>query len=191
MSFETVKALHIIFVITWFAGLFYMVRLFVYQTEANQKTEPERTILLSAYKRHQRPLWYGITWPSMIGTLVFGTWTVLFNYAFYLSSLWFHLKLGLVILLIAYQFHCHYVFRKLQNDIYKYTPFGLRLLNEIPTILLVAVVFLVVSKPFKNWFLFCVGLGIFAIIILGAIYLNKQLREKKLAKEKPSDGSTS
>jgi protoporphyrinogen IX oxidase len=179
MSFETVKALHIIFVITWFAGLFYMVRLFVYQTEASKRSEPDRSILLAAYKKHQRPLWYGITWPSLIGTVLFGAWTTLHNYQYYFTNLWFLIKLGLVVFLIAYQFHCHYVFKKLQKDEYSYTPFSLRLLNEFPTIILVAVVFLVVTKPVSNWIMFLVGLAIFSTIILGAIFLNKKMREKK------------
>ncbi len=179
MSFETVKALHIIFIITWFAGLFYMVRLFVYQTEASKRSEPDRSILLAAYKKHQRPLWYGITWPSLIGTLVFGVWTTLHNYTYYLSSLWFLIKVGLVILLVAYQFHCHHVFKKLQKDVYLYQPFGLRVLNEFPTIILVAVVFLVVTKPVSNWIMLLVGLSIFTFIIIGAIFLNKRMREKK------------
>jgi protoporphyrinogen IX oxidase len=179
MSFETVKALHIIFVITWFAGLFYMVRLFVYQTEASKRSEPDRSILLAAYKKHQRPLWYGITWPSLIGTVLFGTWTTIHNWEYYFTNLWFLIKLGLVVFLIAYQFHCHYVFKKLQKDEYSYTPFSLRLLNEFPTIILVAVVFLVVTKPVSNWIMFLVGLAIFSTIILGAIFLNKKMREKK------------
>jgi putative membrane protein len=68
----TVKALHIIFIVTWFAGLFYIVRLFVYQAEADQKEEPEKSILSKQYKIMAKRLWYGITWPSFVLTLLFG-----------------------------------------------------------------------------------------------------------------------
>ena len=69
-----VKALHIIFVVTWFSGLFYIVRLFIYSAEAHLKPEPERTILLRQFGQMQHRLWYIITWPSAILTLVLGTW---------------------------------------------------------------------------------------------------------------------
>ena len=69
-----IKALHIIFIVTWFSGLFYIVRLFVYSAEANAKTEPEKSILLKQFSIMQKRLWYGITWPSAILTLIFGTW---------------------------------------------------------------------------------------------------------------------
>jgi putative membrane protein len=69
-----IKALHIIFIVTWFSGLFYIVRLFVYSAEANLKAEPERTILLNQFGIMQKRLWYGITWPSAILTFIFGTW---------------------------------------------------------------------------------------------------------------------
>ncbi|HEU5364474.1 MAG TPA: CopD family protein, partial [Hanamia sp.] len=69
-----IKALHIIFVVTWFSGLFYIVRLFVYSAEANEKPEPERSVLLKQFGIMQKRLWYGITWPSAVLTLIFGTW---------------------------------------------------------------------------------------------------------------------
>ena len=78
-------ALHIIFVVTWFAGLFYIVRLFIYHTEAEQKAEPEKSILQTQYKLMEKRLWYGITWPSMILTLIFGPWVMSYNFSYYIS----------------------------------------------------------------------------------------------------------
>ena len=78
MDFSYLKALHIIFVVTWFAGLFYIVRLFIYHSEAESKPEPERSILQKQYKLMEKRLWYGITWPSMILTITFGSWDLRF-----------------------------------------------------------------------------------------------------------------
>ena len=86
MNFLYLKALHIIFVVTWFAGLFYIVRIFVYHSEAAGKTEPERSILMNHFKKAARPLWYGITWPSAIGTYVFGTWMIVQVYPWPMPS---------------------------------------------------------------------------------------------------------
>ncbi|MEL7005125.1 MAG: CopD family protein, partial [Bacteroidota bacterium] len=72
MTFLYLKALHIIFVVTWFAGLFYIIRIFIYQTEANEREEPARSVLLEEYKRNASRLWFGIAWPSAILTLILG-----------------------------------------------------------------------------------------------------------------------
>src|SRR6476661_6146732 len=74
-----IKALHIIFVVTWFSGLFYIVRLFIYTTEANEKPEPERTILIKQFQIMMKRLWYGITWPSAVLTLLFGLYTLFYG----------------------------------------------------------------------------------------------------------------
>ena len=74
--FKYVLSLHIIFIVTWFAGLFYIVRLFIYHTEAEAKPEPEKSILQNQYKIMEKRLWYGITWPSLVLTLIFGPWTM-------------------------------------------------------------------------------------------------------------------
>jgi putative membrane protein len=100
MTFDVVKALHIIFVVSWFAGLFYMVRLFIYDVEANLKTEPEKSILQKQFQIMQSRLWWIITTPAMILSVVFGTWMIVLNFNYYLSSPWMHLKLGFVFLLL-------------------------------------------------------------------------------------------
>ena len=90
-----VLAFHIIFVVTWFAGLFYIVRLFIYHAEAEKKTEPERSILQKQYKLMEKRLWYGITWPSMLGTYILGGWLLYESYGINMPA-WLLLKLAFV-----------------------------------------------------------------------------------------------
>jgi uncharacterized integral membrane protein (TIGR00701 family) len=101
-----IKALHIIFVVTWFAGLFYIVRLLIYQREAHEKTEAEKSVLLPQLKLMSKRLWYGITWPSAILTGILGG-TLLYQVPVFLSQPWMILKLILVILLYAYHGYTH------------------------------------------------------------------------------------
>jgi putative membrane protein len=178
MTFLYLKALHIIFIVTWFAGLFYMVRIFIYQTEANEKAEPDRSILTNEYKRNGKRLWLGITWPSAILTLIFGT-ALLLEVPEYLSMGFMHIKLTLVLLLYVYQFICQRLYRSLQQDIYKYSSFQLRIWNEVATILLVGIIFIIVLKSAMSLVWGMVGLILFSILLMIAIRLYKKIREKK------------
>ncbi|HEX8516612.1 MAG TPA: CopD family protein [Bacteroidia bacterium] len=171
------KALHIIFIVTWFAGLFYIVRLFIYHTEAEIKTEPERTILQKQYKIMEKRLWYGITWPSMFLTLTFGGCLLWVNPAF-LTQAYFILKLAFVGALIIYHFQCHVYFTQLQSDIVRSTSFKLRIFNEVATIFLVAIVFLIVLKSNTGFIWGMLGLVVFAVTLMLAIKLYKKSREK-------------
>src|SRR5579859_5854694 len=94
-----VKALHIIFIVTWFSGLFYMVRLFVYHTEANERSEPEKAILQKQFRLMIRRLWLGITWPSAILTLIFGPWMMILLGG---VPTWLEIKLCFVVGLYLY-----------------------------------------------------------------------------------------
>src|SRR5690554_6193692 len=109
-----IKSFHLIFIVTWFAGLFYIVRLFVYQIEAYQKSSPEKEIVGKQLKIMASRLWNIITWPSMILALVFGTILIILIPG-WLSQSWMMVKLGFVALLIIYQFKCHQIFKQLQN----------------------------------------------------------------------------
>ena len=179
MDFLYIKALHIIFVVTWFAGLFYIVRLFIYHTEANEKSEPEKTILQTQYKIMQKRLWYGITWPSMILTLVSGGWMLWINPAF-LNQAYFVLKLFFVGGLVLYHIQCHVIFKQIKNNIVKYSSFKLRLWNEVATIFLVAIVFLVVLKSNSGFIWGLLGLAIFAVTLMWSVKIYKKSREKNL-----------
>ncbi|MDH5366615.1 MAG: CopD family protein [Cyclobacteriaceae bacterium] len=177
MEFLYIKSLHIIFIVTWFAGLFYIVRLFIYHAEANEKPETERTILFKQFKHMERLLWYVITWPSAILTLIFGTW-ILFIVPSYLQAEYMYIKLALVFILYLYQFSCHYLYRLFKNDNIKYTSTQLRMWNELPTLLLVAIVFLIVSKNALNMVWGTVGFFGLTILLFVAIKMYKRLREK-------------
>ncbi len=177
MAFLYIKALHIIFVVSWFAGLFYLPRLFIYQVEASQKPEPDRTILMNQLKIMQRKLWHIITWPAGVLAIVFGCWMLVLMPG-YLQEPWMHLKLGFVGLLICYHLVCGQMFANLQKDNIKYSSFKLRLWNEVATILLFAIVFIVVLRDTLNWIWGVVGIFLVGGLLTFAVMQYKKRREK-------------
>lgn len=176
MSFFYFKALHIIFVTTWFAGLFYIVRLFIYHTEANELDDVKKNILISQFKIMQKRLWFGITWPSAIVTLFFGM-SLIHNFMPISNHPWLIVKLFFVFGLFLYHLSCHKIFKELQNDIVKYTSTQLRVWNEVATIFLVAIVFLVVLKDIISMSKGLIGLLIFTLTLMIAIRIYKKLRK--------------
>jgi putative membrane protein len=178
MDFLTLKSLHIIFVITWFAGLFYIVRLFIYHTEAQEKPEPDKRILQKQYKLMSKRLWLIITWPSAILSSIFAIWMLIQN-PIYLEMPWMHVKLGFVILLYIYHLLCHKIYVEFQKDIIKYSSNKLRIWNEVATIILFATVFLVVLKNAVNWIYGVIGLLLFTIVLMLGIKLYKRMRSNK------------
>ena len=176
--YRYILALHIIFVVTWFAGLFYIVRLFIYHAEAELKPEPEKSILQTQYKLMEKRLWYIITWPSMIITVCLGTYLMIAGGHYQMG--WMHVKLVFVTLLVLYHFGCHRIFLQLKNDEVKFSSMKLRLWNEISTLLLFAIVFVVVLKSVSNWLYGVVGLILLAgILMLGIkMYKNRRKEEK-------------
>jgi putative membrane protein len=178
-AYGYIKALHIIFIVTWFAGLFYIVRLFIYHTEAETKPPVEKDILQTQYKIMQKRLWYGITWPSMILTLIFGPWVMSYNFNYYMTSAFFILKLCFVGGLILYHLQCHAIFKQLQRNEIKYTSFKLRLWNEVATLFLVAIVFLIVLKSNTGLIWGMLGLVIFAVTLMLAVKIYKKSRQQK------------
>jgi len=178
MDYLYLKALHIIFVVTWFAGLFYIVRLFIYHTEALEKPEPDRSILSNQLALMSRRLWYIITWPSAVLTLLLGT-SLLISQPQWLSMPFMHVKLAFVLLLILYHLACHRIFSQLQKGVSKYTSTQLRIFNELATLILFAVVFLIVLKNEISWIWGTLGLISFALVLMMAIKLYKKIRLKK------------
>ena len=175
--YNYIKSLHLIFVITWFAGLFYIVRLFVYQIEANEKPSPEREILLKQYKIMTYRLWYIITWPSAVLATIFALW-LLHLMPEWLAMPWMQVKLGFVVLLCAYHFKCHQIYKELQNNEFKYSSNFMRLWNEGATIILFAVVFLVILKNAVNWIYGVIGIILFSVLIMLGFKFYKRIREK-------------
>ena len=174
--YNYIKSLHLIFVITWFAGLFYIVRLFVYQIEASEKQSPEKEILQKQYKIMTYRLWYIITWPSAVLAIVFAIW-LLYLMPVWLQMPWMHVKLGFVVLLIGYQLKCQQIYSELQKDSVKYSSNFMRLWNEGATIILFAVVFLVILKNAINWIYGVVGIILFSVLLMLGFRFYKKIRE--------------
>ncbi|MEX1191146.1 MAG: protoporphyrinogen oxidase HemJ [Brumimicrobium sp.] len=177
MSFTVIKALHLIFMVSWFAGLFYIVRLFIYHTEAQQKSESEKNILSNQFKIMERKLWWIITTPAMILTVAFGI-TMLVLQPFYLEMGWMHIKLTFVFLLIVYHFICQKILIDLRNDRFKWTSNGLRIWNEAATLALVSIIFIVLMKDNFNWIKGTVGFFAVAIALMIGIKIYKRIRKQ-------------
>lgn len=175
--YNYIKSLHLIFVITWFAGLFYIVRLFVYQIEAAQKRSPDKEILQKQYKLMTYRLWYIITWPSAIIASIFAFILLYLNPAF-LQMPWMHVKLGFVFALYLYHLKCHQIFKELQNEEVRYSNNWMRLWNEGATLILFAVVFLVILKNAVNWVFGVVGIILFSVLIMLGFKFYKKIRER-------------
>ncbi len=168
-----VKALHIIFVITWFSGMFYIVRLFIYNTEAGEKTETERNILRPQFGIMMKRLWMGITWPSAVLTLVFGGW-MLYLYGSIPSWLW--IKIGFVTGLYLYHFSLQRIYAEQSKGIFRFSSQQLRIWNEVATIFLVAIVMLVVVKQNLSVVWALAGLLLFVILLMSGIRIYKWTR---------------
>ncbi|MBL7932955.1 MAG: CopD family protein, partial [Bacteroidia bacterium] len=141
MELSYIKAIHIVFVVSWFAALFYIVRLFIYTTEAQDKDSVARPILTYQLTLMQKKLWYIIGWPAMIGTYIFGFWMIILN-PIYLEFPWMWLKLIVVAFLTMYHLRCQQILTRQKKGIFKTSSFKLRLFNELATVFLVAIVFL-------------------------------------------------
>lgn len=176
MGFEYIKALHIIFVVTWFAGLFYIVRLFIYQTEALEKPETERKILKPQLDLMANRLWYIITWPSAVLTLIFGIWVLTYRWG-YMQLGFMHAKLAFVLLLYVYHGFSHVLYKELQRGKARWTSTQLRLWNEVATLLLFAIVFLIVLKSTLSMVWGIVGLVGLGVLLMLGIKIYKKYRK--------------
>jgi putative membrane protein len=173
--FAILKALHIVSVVAWFSGLFYIVRLFVYLREAQDKPARERAILEPHLQLQARRLWYGITWPAAIATILFGLSLAPY---FWPPPLWFQLKLSLVGVLALYHLACHSFFLRLYRGEAAWTSTGFRVWNELATLLLVGIVFLVVLKDAMSLVWGSLGLVIFAAVLMAGITAYRRIRER-------------
>jgi putative membrane protein len=174
------KALHIIFIVTWFAGMFYMPRLFIYNTEAGEKPEEVKTILRQQFGIMMKRLWYGITWPSAVLTLIFGTAVMVKSnwdkFIFQPQGQWLLVKLIFVIFLYVYHFTLHKIFKDESKGIFRYSSQQLRLWNEVATVFLVAIVMLATVKESMSFLWGLGGLIVFIVVLMAAIYIYKKIR---------------
>ena len=175
MEYLYVKALHIIFVTTWFAGLFYVVRLFIYHTESLSKSDPDKTILSDQFILMSSRLWYIIAWPSAIITIILGVILLYLNPT-WLKEYFIHVKLAFVFVLLIYHLICHRIYKKLKQKHIVYTPMQLRMFNEIATLLLIIIVFIIVLKNDMNWIWVTVSLIVFTVFLMLVVRIYKKLR---------------
>ena len=179
--YQYVLAIHIIFVVSWMAGLFYILSLFIYHTEANDKPEVERLILQNQFIKMEATLWKVIAVPAMILS-VFAGFLMLYLNPGLLKSSWMQVKLGFVGGLIIYHFICQNIVAQLKIGRFLMTSFQLRLWRELATVFLVAIVFTVILKTTLDWAYGLAGIMGFALIIMIAVKLYKKSREKSQLK---------
>jgi putative membrane protein len=177
MDFLYIKALHIIFVTTWFAGLFYIIRLFIYFREAEDKPELESAILRKQYLLMSKRLLYMITWPSAILASFFAFW-MLYRVPAYLTQTWMLIKLGFVLCLYIYHYSCQLIYNQMVHGEIKFSAFSLRIWNEVATIILFACVFLVVLKNTLGWIFGVAGIVGVSILLMIGIKIYKNIRAK-------------
>ena len=158
------------------AGLFYIVRLFIYHTEANERPEQERLVLHRQFEEMEAKLWNIITTPAMVLTILSGLYMII-DSKLYLQP-WMQVKLAFVFGLLTYHFKCQQIIKQLREGIFKWTSTQLRFWNELATIFLVAIVFTVILKSTIDWFYGLAGLILFAIIIMSAVKIYKYYRMK-------------
>ncbi|MGF1542492.1 MAG: protoporphyrinogen oxidase HemJ [Pleurocapsa sp.] len=195
MAYYWFKAFHLIGIVVWFAGLFYLVRLFVYHAEAEQEPEPARSILKKQYEIMEKRLYSIITTPGMLVTVAMAVGLISTEPEI-LKSGWLHIKLGIVALLIGYHFYCRNIMNKLAKGECNWSGQKFRALNEAPTIMLVLIVLLAVFKnnlplDLTTWLVAALVIAMVASIQL---YAKKRRRDKeKLAQmeETPELASSS
>jgi putative membrane protein len=174
--YTTIKALHIIFIVTWFSGMFYIVRLFIYNTEAGERPEEEKRILRNQFGVMIKRLWLGITWPSAILTLIFGPWMWILMGS---TPSWLEVKLLFVILLYGYHFSLHVLYREQVRGVFRFSSRQLRVWNELATLFLFAIVFLASVKQAMGWVGGVVGLLALAGLLMAGIRVYGKVRNRK------------
>lgn len=181
MAYQWFKAFHLIGIVVWFAGLFYIVRLFVYHAEASLEPEPAKTILINQYQIMEKRLYNIITTPGMVVTVVMAI-GLLTTEPEVLKDRWLHIKLAFVAALLVYHFYCGRIMRRLAKGQCNWSGQQFRALNEAPTILLVAIVLLAVFK--NNLPTDITAWGIVAMVFVMAatihLYAKKRKRDKEL-----------
>lgn len=137
-----IKAFHIIAMVAWFAGLFYLPRLFVYHAQANDATSLER------FKKMEYRLYYFIMLPAAVITLLLGVWLIAYSPAYYLHAGWMQAKLFCVLLLIIFHLYCGKLYKDFKQDKNRHSSLFYRFFNEFPTLMLIIIVLLAEIRPF-------------------------------------------
>lgn len=172
-----VKAIHVIAVVSWFAGLFYLPRLLVYHVESQSQPEEVRAALHQHFVVTQKRLFNAIMVPAMWITVLSGS-LMLYLTPGWLEQGWLHMKLGFVVLLLFYHFYTRKLVKEAREGVFRWTSIKLRLWNELATVILVAIVFLVILKNAFDWIWGVVGVLLFAITIMMAVKLVNRKKKK-------------
>ncbi|MEO1590294.1 MAG: protoporphyrinogen oxidase HemJ [Cyanobacteria bacterium J06632_22] len=181
MTYYWFKSFHIIGVVVWFAGLFYIARLFIYHVEAEMEPEAAKAVLKKQYELMEKRLYNIITTPGMVLTVVMAI-GLLYTMPEYLKQGWMHAKLGLVGLLLVYHFYCGRLMRQLERGECKWNSKALRAFNEAPTLLLLVIVLLVI---FKGAFPTSATTWLIAgLVLLFLVTIQLYARKRRLDKEK-------
>ena len=180
MAYYWFKAFHLIGIVVWFAGLFYLVRLFVYHAEAEQEPEPARSILKKQYELMEKRLYSIITTPGMLLTVAMAA-GLIYTEPEVLKSGWLHIKLGFVLLLIGYHHYCKSIMKKLAKGECKWTGQQFRVLNEAPTVMLVVIVLLAVFKNSLplDWTTWLVAALVITMVVTIQLYAKKRRRDQE------------
>ena len=174
MSYLYFKSLHLIFMVCWFAGLFYLVRLFIYFKESEKKPKVEKIVLETQFTLMTKRLLYIITWPSAVLTTIFGLSMIYLNTAL-LDSQWMKVKLCFVFFLLLYTYSCQIIFNQMKEGKIKFKSTSLRIWNEVATIFLFSIIFLAVLRTTISWLFATLGLILLAVILMILIKIYKRI----------------
>ncbi len=174
------KVTHIIGFVAWFAGLFYLVRMFVYHTEAYDYEEPKKDILRTQFNLMEWRVYSIICNPAMMITWTFGLLMIyLYGYDWFAVNTWLHFKIGILILMTIYHIYCKSLIRKLENNKAGFSSTQFRLFNEIPTIFLILIVSIAVFKNGTNPYILVLSIAGIAILLIAMTKLYKRIRASK------------
>jgi protoporphyrinogen IX oxidase len=176
MHYLIFKALHVIFIVSWFAGLFFLGRMFIYHREAQFKSKEEQDILIPLLASAQKRVWYIITVPSMIITTGLGLSLMASSGAY--REGWFHFKMLFVILFIGYNHYCNTIRKKLLNNTCTISSLKLRLMNEVPFLFLIAIVFTVFLRSFFSGLWAATVVVAISVLLLIISYLLRKRKRK-------------
>jgi protoporphyrinogen IX oxidase len=185
MPYLWFKAFHIVGIVAWFAGMFYLPRLFVYHAEANEQPEAVRIVLQQQYQVMEQRLYRIIMTPAMLLTLIMAA-AMLITAPDLLKETWLHVKLGLVLILVGYHHLCSRLMKEMAAGKFRFTGQQFRWFNEFPTVLFVIVVLLAVFK--NNFPTSAASWGVFAMIVAMAAVIQLYARKRRLARESAEAG---
>ncbi|MEL6222017.1 MAG: protoporphyrinogen oxidase HemJ [Cyanobacteria bacterium J06626_14] len=187
MPYLWFKAFHIIGVVVWFAGLFYLVRLFIYHVEADEQPEPAQSILKNQYTLMEKRLYGIITTPGMLVTVAMAI-GILWQEPYVLKEWWLHIKLTFVVILLGYHFYCRRLMKQLERGDCAWSSKQLRALNEFPTLLLVVIVLLAIFQ--NNFPTNATSYLVVGLVVVMAATIQLYARKRRLDNERKAQEAT-